>query len=519
MNKIKTDGLPHPNPRMGQARRCVAGLVLTVACQCALAQAMYQIKPLGYLGGCTTSAPTAVGLNNLDQVAGTACNAHGDTHAFLWRNDGKPMVDLGPSDVGSTSKAVAINASGLVGGNATDSSGNFAFESSGGTAGMKRIGLGGRSVQFTAMNDLGQLAGAGTTTGIGRDHLFLWANDGTGPKDLGELPDDYGYASAINAAGQIAGYASDVQGGAYAFVWKNDGSPVLNLGDFGGTNSGACCINSRGEVAGSSSLSGRNQQHAFVWRDDGKGMIDLGTLPHGSQSVAYALNELGQVVGSSFVRYYANERAVEWMNNGTPMKDLGTLGGNTSRATAINASGEATGWAALAGDSAQHAFLWRNDGTKMQDMNALVDSTDPLRPYITLTGGTYINDHGDVLAQGTDSRTAQSGLYLLQGTVLTLSPRSLAFGNQKIHTASAAKTATVTNTSGKAVAITSIALAGTAAGQFASTNNCGSSLAGHATCTIKMTFKPTAKGAKSAFVNVNGGGAGLRSVSLTGTGT
>ncbi len=78
---------------------------------------------------------------------------------------------------------------------------------------------------------------------------------------------------------------------------------------------------------------------------------------------------------------------------------------------------------------------------------------------------------------------------------------------------------TVTNTGPKAAAITSVALTGTAAGQFAQTNNCGKSLAGHATCTIKVTFKPTTKGAKSAFLNVNGGGGGLRSVNLTGTGT
>jgi len=42
---------------------------------------------------------------------------------------------------------------------------------------------------------------------------------------------------------------------------------------------------------------------------------------------------------------------------------------------------------------------------------------------------------------------------------------------------------------------------------------------GHATCTIKVMFKPTTKGGKSAVLNVNGGGGGLRSVKLSGTGT
>jgi len=42
---------------------------------------------------------------------------------------------------------------------------------------------------------------------------------------------------------------------------------------------------------------------------------------------------------------------------------------------------------------------------------------------------------------------------------------------------------------------------------------------GHATCTIKVTFRPTTRGAKSEVLNVNGRGGGLRTVSLTGTGT
>jgi hypothetical protein len=33
-----------------------------------------------------------------------------------------------------------------------------------------------------------------------------------------------------------------------------------------------------------------------------------------------------------------------------------------------------------------------------------------------------------------------------------------------------------------------------------------------------VTFKPTTKGGKSATLDVNGGGGGLRSVKLTGTG-
>jgi len=498
------------------------GVSALVACQAASAQAMYRIKPLGNLGGCNSSVPSIIGLNNADEVAGTACNANGHMHAFIWRNNGSGMVDLGPKESGSTSKAIAINASGLVAGSATDSTGSFAFESSGTTQGMTRIPitLKGSTINFTGMNDFGQLAGIGTMAGGNGPRLFFFANDGSPTQDLGNLPDEFGEGVVINASAQIAGTTGDAEGGAHAFVWKADGSPVLVLGDFGGTSTGACCINARGDVAGDSSLSGREHPHAFLWKNNGAGMKDLGTPPGGSQSIASALNDSGQVAGSWYVQFYQKQRAAVWMNNGTPMKDLGTLGGTTSQGNDIDASGRVTGWAYTSGNAEVHAFLWRNDGSKMQDLNALVDPTDPLKPYVSLTSGGFINDSGNILAYGTDSRTGRADLpYLLQGTVITLSPRSLAFGNQKINTSSAAKPVTVTNTSAKAVSITSVALTGSAAGQFAQTNTCGKSLAGHATCKINVTFKPTSKGAKAATINVNGGGGGLRTVSLTGTGS
>ena len=109
MNHIRMDDSARRAPGRatgwGWMLPCVAGLALAMACQIAQAQAIYRIKPLGYLGGCTSKVPTVVGLNNSDEVAGDACNVNGDPHAFKWRNDGKPMVDLGPSGIGSFSFA------------------------------------------------------------------------------------------------------------------------------------------------------------------------------------------------------------------------------------------------------------------------------------------------------------------------------------------------------------------------------------------------------------------------------
>ena len=64
-----------------------------------------------------------------------------------------------------------------------------------------------------------------------------------------------------------------------------------------------------------------------------------------------------------------------------------------------------------------------------------------------------------------------------------------------------------------------IALTGFAPRQFTFTDNCDHSLTGHAICTIKVTFSPTAIGEKTAVLNVNSEADGLRSNTLRGTGT
>ena len=529
MSEIGVDGsvrwAPHKATGLGWVLPSVIGLALAVACQTAQSQAMYRIKPLGFLDGCTSSVPTVAGLNGKDEVAGTACNAHGDMHAFLWRNNGGPMIDLGPDGIGSYSYARAINASGLVAGDMADHpdglGDQFAFESSGDGTPARRIpnNTDTLPIRTVAMNNQGQLTGSFGNSGT---TAWLWTPDGTPDgtliRDMGNLGGENSTGRSINDAGQVAGYSdSDTLGAPRAIVWKNGGTTLQQLGDLGSGYSDAFFISGSGQVAGVSSLSGNTRTHAFFWRNNGTPMHDLGTLG-GANSTPNALNDSGQIAG------FANKKsgvthAFVWLNDGTAMKDLGTLGGNSSSAEDINFSGQVTGSATLSGNTVTHAFLWRNDGTKIQDLNSLIDPKDPLKSHITLNSGIFINDSGDILAYGTDSRTGVKDLpYLLQGTVLTLSPRSLAFGNRPIHTTSAAKSVTVTNTSAKVVAISSIALKGSAPGQFASTNNCSSSLVGHATCTIKVTFKPTTKGAKTAVLEVNGGGGGLRSVKLTGTG-
>ena len=124
----------------------------------------------------------------------------------------------------------------------------------------------------------------------------------------------------------------------------------------------------------------------------------------------------------------------------------------------------------------------------------------------------------------TDNTAGSPQTVSLSGTgtasLASLSPTSLAFGNQSVGTTSAAQTLTLSNTGSAALSITSLALTGTNASDFAQTNTCGSSVAASANCTISVTFKPSASGSRTASVRITDNASGSpQTVSLSGTGT
>jgi hypothetical protein len=96
---------------------------------------------------------------------------------------------------------------------------------------------------------------------------------------------------------------------------------------------------------------------------------------------------------------------------------------------------------------------------------------------------------------------------------LSANPSSLTFGSQALNTTSAGQAVTVTN-SGTAAATSPAA---SVTGDYAQSNNCGSSLAAGASCTVTVTFRPTASGTRTGTLSVSGGGAST-SVALSGTG-
>jgi Abnormal spindle-like microcephaly-assoc'd, ASPM-SPD-2-Hydin len=116
-------------------------------------------------------------------------------------------------------------------------------------------------------------------------------------------------------------------------------------------------------------------------------------------------------------------------------------------------------------------------------------------------------------ARGSAPVVTLSGTGLAVG--LDLSTSLLIFDNQTVGTTSGPQTITLSNSGATAAAITSI----TANGDYAQTNNCGSSLAASSNCAIRVTFTPTATGTRTGSISIVGGDSSTPLVvNLTGTG-
>jgi len=498
-----------------------------------------EILDLGTMGG---NESLASSLNNRGQVVGFALNATPDpvsmfdslfgssngtqTRAFLWHNGA--MQDLGTLG-GPDAFAAFINARGQVAGfSYTDSNVN-------------------------------------ATTGLPTTHPFLWENGRM--TDLGSLGGAlagsvfFNQLGGLNNRGQVVG-ASFLAGDAifHPFLWTAPG-PMLDLGTLGG-NASATAINDAGEVIGSSDLPGPPGQsnHAFLWtkRD---GITDLGTVDGDSCSDPGAINSAGQIVGASRRCDYGSQEAVLWENG--QIIDLNTAIPPGSpllltRALTINDRGEIGGLGNPPGCGNDtvcgHAFLLIPCDEGHPDIDgcdySLVDAKAATAPQaVRGTRDSRLSAAGQLRAPLLSARALlatpastpirqpllrQQGFTRFTGSefpvtsdpastsgpIATLSPASLTFSTQAVGSTSAAEIVALKNTGTTSLTISSIAIMGTDHADFAQTHTCGSSLAAGASCSISVTFSPTASGTRTAILSITDNAAGTpQKVSLAGLGT
>ena len=94
-------------------------------------------------------------------------------------------------------------------------------------------------------NASGQVTGYASTAGDAADHAFLW--NGTEMVDLGTLGGTFSQGAAINASGQLTGFAYATGNAGHAFFWN--GTEMVDLGTLGGTFSSGSAINDSGQVS------------------------------------------------------------------------------------------------------------------------------------------------------------------------------------------------------------------------------------------------------------------------------
>ena len=271
--------------------------------------------------------------------------------------------------------------------------------------------LGGPSSWATAINDHGAVTGHadtaratecypswdGGTFCIHEQHAFVWRDGAL--SDLGTVG-SHSSAYGINDAGHVIG--SD---GSFAQRWVRAGA-VDVFGTFGGSClfSSASAVNARGQVVGYASTA--TGSHAFLW-DPRTGLVDLETLG-GPTSWATAVSDAGHVVGVSETSTVISCETNEWgtfcsyemhaflWKDGV-MTDLGTLGGPHATARGVNARGEIVGES----DTAEKLYCWDEGGERCAYRVHAFVWADGVMHDLGETGlysfATAINDQGDIV--------------------------------------------------------------------------------------------------------------------------
>jgi probable HAF family extracellular repeat protein len=313
--------------------------------------AIYTAVHLGALGGTTGEASDMVD----GRVVGEAETEDGRFHAFLWEHGA--MQDLGalPNSVLTASRATAINSAGqVVGYSQTDhgvpggGSAEHGFLWQNGT--MLDLGtLGGRDSRALDINASGLIVGHAQNE-AGHQRAVLWRNGVI--RDLGTLGGTESAAIGVNDKGVIVGRAATGTGRFKAFVWR-DGR-MRALGTLGGNFTQANAINSAGRIVGYGTTRA-GAVHAILW-ENGE-TIDLGTLPSDQDSYAMDIDETGRITGYGDRAPVTGARTRVFLWRNGVLRNLGNSAGKPNRALGISPDGHVVGSSTEGGN--QVATLWR----------------------------------------------------------------------------------------------------------------------------------------------------------------
>ncbi len=170
------------------------------------------------------------------------------------------------------------------------------------------------------------------------------------------------------------------------------------------------------------------------------------------------------------------------------------------------------------GYSEYWAYLGRGDGTfNLPPINVVTASMDGAPPTFELLVDMNGDGKPDLVSNAGSGYTFVLPNTTISAPVVTLSPAKVTFPSQTVGTSSGSTVITLTNTGGFALKVTSLALAGADASEFSQTNDCVKVFQPGQTCTINVTFSPTAVGTATASITISDNAApGSQAIPLDG---
>ena len=482
-------------------------------------------------------------------------------HAFIWENG--QMTDLETLG-GSCASAFALNNRGQVVGGATiaGDTESHAFLWEHGV--MKDLGtLGGTHSYAGWLNDSGKVVGAASNQGDKALLASSWKDDAI--TNLGTLAgDSCSAADAINSQGQIVGgsgffdatfFSACTDPVEHAVLWESGKVYDLNLlaapsNDL--TLSEATFINDRGEISGFGTLPS-GDQHAFLLIPCGQD--EAGSCREAGDDVNAIEGKSTSIVSSATTAIQPNgtRRGMASLPENIRKLPLKRSGGRNSevyqqKAVLNNAptiSGPSVSLSptsltfstqALGTTSPAKVVTLKNTGTTSLIITAIAIAGTNAGDFVQAhtCGSSLVAGAGctiNVMFKPTASGTRRGALSVRDnaagspqevslvgiGTTAKLFPTNLNFGTVVIGRTSPAKAVTLTNVGTTSLTISGITITGANAGDFVQTHTCGSSLAAGTTCSMSITFKPTARGTRTASLSVSDDAAGSpQAVSLMG---
>lgn len=200
---------------------------------------------------------------------------------------------------------------------------------------------------------------------------------------------------------------------------------------------------------------------------------------------------------------------VDYPSGGYLVDDIGSWSDLALSVADFNGDGKLDLAMGLEFSASASILLGNGDGTFQSPIVYTVGE----RNVSSITVGDFNGDGVPDLA-ATDSNNSTLSV-LLSISFRAVSPAALNFGSQGVGTTSLPQIITISNPSNLQFNISSIA----AAGSFAQTNTCGSSLTPGASCTVSVTFSPTTMGLQQGTITITDSTqTSPQAVPLTGTG-